>query len=88
MEEHIASLEADLKSTSADLYGAREQVTYYKAENKNLHDEMAVINQVSFPYFLNRRHGNSSICSFFTRFSCSVNCWLDSMDATISTSIN
>lgn len=47
MEEHIASLDADLKATSADLYGAREQVTYYKAENKNLHDEMAVINQVN-----------------------------------------
>lgn len=47
MEEHIASLDADLKSTSADLYGAREQVTYYKAENQNLHDEMAVINQVN-----------------------------------------
>lgn len=44
--EHIASLEADLKSTNEDLFGTREQLTYYKAENRNLHEEMTVINQV------------------------------------------
>lgn len=45
-------MDADLKSTSTNLYAAREQVTYYKAENKNLHDEMAVINQVSSTFEL------------------------------------
>lgn len=44
--EHIASLEADLKSTNEDLFGTREQLAYYKAENRNLHEEMTVINQV------------------------------------------
>lgn len=87
LEEHIASLEADLKSTSADLYGSREQVTYYKAENKNLHDEMAVINQVRFFPFPTRC-GNSILLKLSVDFSCSVNCWPDSMDATTSTSIN
>lgn len=46
LEEHIASLDTDLKSTSTDLYSTREQLAYCKAENKGLHDEMAVINQV------------------------------------------
>lgn len=40
-------MDADLKSTSADLYAAREQSAHYKSENKNLHEEMSVINQVS-----------------------------------------
>lgn len=46
LEEHIASLEADLKSTSIDLYATREKFVYYKAESCGLHEEMTVINQV------------------------------------------
>lgn len=88
MEEHIASLETDLKSTSADLYGTREQVTYYKAENKNLHDEMAVINQVNVPLPTSLVAGILKMTTIFPIFSCLVSCWPDSMDATISTSIN
>lgn len=47
MEEHITSQDADLKSTTADLFATKEQLAYYKSENKDLHGEMAVINQVN-----------------------------------------
>lgn len=40
-------MEADLKTTSTDLYAAREQVQFYKTENKDLLGEMTVINEVS-----------------------------------------
>lgn len=46
LEEHIESLNGDLKSTSIDLYATKEKLAYYQAESKNLHDEMAVVNQV------------------------------------------
>lgn len=46
LEDHIKSIDADLKSTSVDLYAAKEQVTYYKGVNRGLHEEMAVVNQV------------------------------------------
>lgn len=56
MKEHVESLDADIKSTTTDLYAAKEQVTYYKAESKNLHEEMAVINQVGMTaYFASAR---------------------------------
>lgn len=46
LEDHIKSIDADLKSTTVDLYAAKEQVTYYKGVNRGLHEEMAVVNQV------------------------------------------
>lgn len=46
LEEHITSLDTDLKSTTSELYAAKEQVTYYKGVNRGLHEEMAVVNQV------------------------------------------
>lgn len=46
MEDHISTLDADLKSTTTDLFATREQLSYYKSENKELHGEMTVINQV------------------------------------------
>lgn len=46
LSEHITSLEKDLKTTSDDLFATREQLTYYKMDNGNLHEEMTVINQV------------------------------------------
>lgn len=48
LEDHIASLETDLKSTTEELYATKEKLTYYKSENKDLHDEMTVVNQVKF----------------------------------------
>lgn len=53
LEEHIASMDTDLKSTSADLFATREQLTCYKAENRGLHEEMTVINQVTKPFWTN-----------------------------------
>lgn len=50
LEDHIASLDTDLKSTTTDLYATKEQLNYYKAENRNLHDEMTVVNQVHLLY--------------------------------------
>lgn len=49
LEEHIASIDTDLKSTSTDLFATREQLACYKAENRGLHEEMTVINQVTIP---------------------------------------
>lgn len=46
LEDHIASLDTDLKSTTTDLYATKEKLSYYKSENRNLHDEMTVVNQV------------------------------------------
>lgn len=48
LEDHIASLEADLKSTTEESYATKEKLTYFKSENKDLHDEMTVVNQVNF----------------------------------------
>lgn len=46
LEEHIESINGDLKSTTVDLYATKEKLAYYQAESKNLHDEMTVVNQV------------------------------------------
>lgn len=47
LEEHIASLDTDLKSMTTDFYATKEQLDYYKAENRGLRDEMTVVNQVN-----------------------------------------
>lgn len=46
LEDHIASLDTDLKSTTTDLFATKEKLAYYQAENRDLRDEMTVVNQV------------------------------------------
>lgn len=46
MEEHLASVDAEMKTTTIDLYATREKLSYYKGEYQKLGDEMTVINQV------------------------------------------
>lgn len=47
MEEHIASQDGELKSTTIDLFATREKLAYYKNEHLKSGEEMTVINQVS-----------------------------------------
>lgn len=60
LEEHIESLNADLKSTSTDLYATKEKLAYYRAESQNLYDEMTVVNQL-FGQLLAGFNGNNNI---------------------------
>ncbi|XP_055296394.1 putative leucine-rich repeat-containing protein DDB_G0290503 [Sitodiplosis mosellana] len=60
LEDHIASLDTDLKSTTTDLYATKEQLTFYKAENRDLRDEMTVVNQL-FGQLLAGFNGNNNI---------------------------
>lgn len=64
LEEHIASIDADLKSTTTDLFATKEQLSYYMAENKELHGEMAVINQVGKVLFINHRYESNCDYTF------------------------
>lgn len=50
MEEHLASLDGELKSTTIDLFATREQLAYYKNEHQKSGEEMTVINQVRKKY--------------------------------------
>ncbi|XP_031623519.1 putative leucine-rich repeat-containing protein DDB_G0290503 [Contarinia nasturtii] len=60
LEDHIASLDTDLKTTTVDLYATKEKLTYYKSENRGLRDEMTVVNQL-FGQLLSGFNGSNNI---------------------------
>lgn len=67
MEEHIATLDADLKSTTTDLFATREKLIYHQSENKELHGQMTVINQV-FRFSLSYGPMKQDITDFIVYF--------------------
>lgn len=47
LETRLAAIEKDLEENIANLNSVQEQFTACKSENKSIHAEMTVINQVS-----------------------------------------
>ncbi len=46
LTERVGTVEADLKQTIDQLNSTKDELSQYKSENRGLHEEMKVINEV------------------------------------------
>ncbi|KAJ6635781.1 hypothetical protein Bhyg_14367 [Pseudolycoriella hygida] len=58
LSERVATLEADLKQTIHKLNSTKDELSQYKSENRDLHEEMKVINELFSQLLMGFNGGN------------------------------